>query len=58
LNSQIIENLGQINLLLTDKTGTLTQGVMTMKKIYVDEQDWNLDLGLKAAEPEEPKQIT
>jgi P-type E1-E2 ATPase len=58
LNSQIIENLGQINLLLTDKTGTLTQGVMTMKKVYVDETDWNLDMGLKAPEPEEQKQIT
>jgi P-type E1-E2 ATPase len=46
LNPQIIENLGQINLLLTDKTGTITRGEMTMKKIHVAGQDWNLDLGL------------
>jgi hypothetical protein len=31
---------------------------MTMKKVYVDETDWNLDMGLKAPEPEEQKQIT
>ena len=36
-NFQAIENLSVINLLLSDKTGTLTENVMTVRKIYVDD---------------------
>jgi len=32
-NSQITEDLGRVNFLLSDKTGTLTQNVMVFKKI-------------------------
>jgi P-type E1-E2 ATPase len=35
LNPQVIENLGQINLLLSDKTGTLTVGKMKLKNIWM-----------------------
>jgi phospholipid-translocating ATPase len=36
-NSQIPEELGRIQFLLTDKTGTLTQNDMIFKKICIDE---------------------
>ncbi len=35
VNLQATENLSVINLLLTDKTGTLTQGTMTARKIFL-----------------------
>jgi len=35
-NFQAVENLSVINLLLSDKTGTLTENLMTVRKIYVD----------------------
>jgi len=38
-NFQAVENLSVINLLLSDKTGTLTENVMTVKKIYVDDEE-------------------
>ncbi len=34
-NLQATENLSVINLLLTDKTGTLTENVMTVRKIFI-----------------------
>ena len=38
-NFQAVENLSVINLLLSDKTGTLTENVMTARKIYVDNEE-------------------
>ncbi len=34
-NLQATENLSVVNLLLTDKTGTLTEGLMTVRKIFL-----------------------
>ena len=33
-NPEVLENLGDINLFLTDKTGTLTQNNMIFQKLY------------------------
>ncbi len=38
-NFQAVENLSVINLLLSDKTGTLTENIMTARKIYVDNEE-------------------
>jgi P-type Ca2+ transporter type 2C len=38
-NFQAVENLSVINLLLSDKTGTLTENIMTVRKIYVDGEE-------------------
>jgi Ca2+-transporting ATPase len=38
-NLQAVENLSVINLLLSDKTGTLTENIMTVRKIYVDGEE-------------------
>jgi len=38
-NFQAVENLSVINLLLSDKTGTLTENLMTARKIYVDDEE-------------------
>jgi P-type Ca2+ transporter type 2C len=38
-NFQAVENLSVINLLLSDKTGTLTENSMTARKIYVDDEE-------------------
>jgi Ca2+-transporting ATPase len=38
-NFQSVENLSVINLLLSDKTGTLTENIMTVRKIYVDNEE-------------------
>jgi Ca2+-transporting ATPase len=38
-NFQAVENLSVINLLLSDKTGTLTENIMTVRKIYVDNEE-------------------
>jgi Ca2+-transporting ATPase len=38
-NLQATENLSVINLLLSDKTGTLTENVMTTRKIFVDDEE-------------------
>ena len=37
-NSETIENLGHLDLLLTDKTGTLTCNNMKIKNIYCDKK--------------------
>ena len=36
INSEIIENLGQIDLCICDKTGTITENSLNLKRIYVD----------------------
>ncbi|GIW66992.1 MAG: hypothetical protein KatS3mg095_0890 [Candidatus Parcubacteria bacterium] len=38
-NLQATENLSVINLLLSDKTGTLTENIMTARKIFVDKEE-------------------
>jgi Ca2+-transporting ATPase len=38
-NFQAVENLSVINILLSDKTGTLTENIMTVRKIYVDNEE-------------------
>jgi len=38
-NLQATENLSVINLLLSDKTGTLTENIMTARKIFVDNEE-------------------
>lgn len=38
-NFQAVENLSVINLLLSDKTGTLTENLMTARKIYVNGEE-------------------
>lgn len=38
-NLKATENLSVINLLLSDKTGTLTEGVMTVRKIFVNNEE-------------------
>ena len=35
-NTEVIENLGQVDCCICDKTGTLTTNLLTLKKIYVD----------------------
>ena len=42
-NSEVLENLGEINLLLTDKTGTLTKNQMILRNIYCDNRVWEME---------------
>ena len=41
-NTEIIENLGLIDLCICDKTGTLTKNELTLVKIYTDNKIFNL----------------
>ena len=47
-NPNLIENLGEIDLLLTDKTGTLTSNNMRIKSIYCDNKIFGVE-GIKAS---------
>jgi Ca2+-transporting ATPase len=38
----IIETLGETTVICTDKTGTITKGEMTVRKIYIDNQLYNV----------------
>ena len=42
-NSEVLENLGQINLLLADKTGTLTRNQMILRTFYCDNRVWKIE---------------
>ena len=44
---------------MTDKTGTLTKGVMSLKKVYIAGREWNLNLDKKKrpTAPSTPKKI-
>ncbi|MBO9201577.1 MULTISPECIES: cation-translocating P-type ATPase [Niastella] len=42
---QIIENLGSVNVICLDKTGTITENQMTVKAIYDFEKDVLIDTG-------------
>ena len=35
-NTEVIENLGQVDLCICDKTGTLTKNELTIKEFYTD----------------------
>jgi len=38
-NAEALENLNKINVLITDKTGTITEGKPTVEKVYSSEND-------------------
>ena len=38
----IIETLGETTVICTDKTGTITKGEMTVKKIFADEKTFDV----------------
>ena len=41
-NMQAVEGLGRTDIIVTDKTGTLTRNQMMVYKIYADEQEWHV----------------
>jgi phospholipid-translocating ATPase len=43
-NLSIHEELGQINYIFSDKTGTLTENALTFKQLYIDGLTWTGDL--------------
>lgn len=42
-NNSILEELGRIDFLLTDKTGTLTQNDMVLKKLHIGQAIFSLE---------------
>lgn len=42
-NTEIIENLGQVELCICDKTGTLTENSLTMRCFYTDGKTFNVE---------------
>ena len=41
--SELIDELGQVNYIFCDKTGTLTKNCMNLKKISIDENIFNIE---------------
>ena len=41
----VVEALGSVNYIVTDKTGTLTEGVMTVEKLHFQGEDFNVSGG-------------
>jgi Ca2+-transporting ATPase len=39
----VVESLGSVDYIVTDKTGTLTEGVMTVKKIFYSSEEFDVD---------------
>lgn len=39
----VVETLGSVNFIVTDKTGTLTKGVMTVKNLYFEGSEYDVD---------------
>ncbi|TLD30819.1 hypothetical protein PspLS_02512 [Pyricularia sp. CBS 133598] len=48
----IIENLGQVSYIFSDKTGTLTENVMRFQKLSLGGYVWNHDIGISDEAPE------
>ncbi|KAL7717340.1 Phospholipid-transporting ATPase [Entamoeba marina] len=58
-NSSVIEDLGRVNYILTDKTGTLTQNKMQFKKCWISGKVYGTQLELDSYEElEEQQKIT
>ena len=43
-NLNNLENFGQVNICVTDKTGTLTKNDLVVRKLYTDGRVWDLQL--------------
>lgn len=41
-NTEVIENLGKIDLCICDKTGTLTKNELLMKELYTDSTSFKI----------------